>query len=67
MKRFARLIFKLSCTIAVIVDCSLLGDNALPGDGGFRGDGPAFDDGVATRIPLIGVAAEASAIVQKVR
>jgi hypothetical protein len=39
---------------------SFFGDKALPGVGGFLGDGPAFDDGVATTIPLIGVPAEAS-------
>jgi hypothetical protein len=30
------------------------------GDGGFRGDGPVFDDGVATKISLMGVLAAAS-------
>ena len=44
----------------VIADRSLFDDKAIPGDGGFRGDGPAVDDGVATRIPLIGLSTEAS-------
>ncbi len=45
--------------MTVIVARSLFGDKELPGDGGCRGDGPV-DDGVATRIPLIGVPTEAS-------
>ena len=43
----------------------MFGDKALLGDGGFRGDGAIFDDGVATRISLIGVPAEASKSVSK--
>jgi len=43
---------------------SLFGDNALLGVGGSRGEGPVFDDGVATWIPLIGLAIDASNGVQ---
>jgi hypothetical protein len=42
-----------------MADRSLFGDKALLGVGGFRGEGPVFDDGVATWMPLIGLATEA--------
>lgn len=45
-----------------MADFSLGGDKALLGEEGFRGDGPPFDDGVATKISLIGVLAEASKV-----
>lgn len=67
-KSRARLIFKLSSTATVIEDGLLCGDKALLGNENACGDGlalEAIDDGVITRISLIGVAAEASAIVPK--
>jgi hypothetical protein len=51
---------RLSFAAMVIADLSLFCGKESPGDGGFRGDGPVFDDGVATKISLIGVLAAAS-------
>lgn len=48
-------------TVMVRADLSF-GDKAISGS---RGDGPVFDDGVRTRISLIGVPAEASKSVAK--
>lgn len=41
-----------------MADFPLFVATIVPGDGRLRGDGPAFDDGVVTTMPLIGVLAE---------
>ena len=43
----------------------MFGDKAMSGEEGFRGDGPRFDDGVTTRMSLIGVLAESSKSISK--
>lgn len=51
---------RLSFTAMVIADFSLFWGKESSGDWGFRGDGPVFDDGVVTKISLMGVLAAAS-------
>lgn len=56
----ALLNLRFSWTMAVIGEGWAFGEKASPGEEGFLGEGPSCADGVTTRIPLIGVPADAA-------